>query len=314
MKSILDRLALGYMAKFSAVGRLDPTWAGYAAANLAKNEDEKAEALLSISETRYRESFQAPLDGYFRRPLRPLLENLDLLEIGSNHGGATLAYLEQYAPKTITGVEVTAEQIATSQRFFARRGIDSTRYQFKVAFAENLPFADESFDAVTAFDVWEHVHDIGKATQEAYRVLRKNGVALLVFPSFFHPTQHHLFEATHAPFVHWFFSPERIMRAYWEMLETDPEYQRRIGVHRRSLESWERLRTINGTTKMGFNRLVRGMPWKNVEFVSLPFGIAGTAVQKNAMIKSLRWLSAPLTSLPLFSEVANQRIVCILKK
>ena len=112
------------MSMFSAVGTTDPTKAGYAAANAARTDEEKAAALLSISECRYKESFQTPLETYFRRPLRPLLAGKDLLKIGSNHGGATLAYLEQYLPRTVTGVEVADEQISTSEIFFASRGID----------------------------------------------------------------------------------------------------------------------------------------------------------------------------------------------
>ena len=110
------------------------------------------------------------------------------------------------------------------------------------------------------------------------------------------------------------FSAERIMRAYWKMLKADPIYQNCIGVVRRPLENWERFRTINGIIKAMFAQIVREMKWRRVEFVPLPFGIAGTAVQRNGMIKSLRWLSAPLTRLPLLSEVANQNNVCILIK
>lgn len=314
LEALLDRLALSYMSTFSNVGKTDPTWAGYAAANSSRTDDERVRALISISETRYKETFSAPLDGYFRRSLRPLLKDRDLLEIGCNHGGATLAYLEQYSPKTVTGVEVTDEQVRTARLFFSQRGVDPSRFKFDNAFAERLPFSGESFDAIVAFDVWEHVQDVNRATEEAYRVLRSDGIALLVFPSYFHPTQHHLFEATHAPFVHWFFNPERIMRTYWRMLEKDPPYQKRIGVHRRPLEEWEKLRTINGTTKKKFERMARLMGWQSIEFVPLPFGIAGTAVQRRSLIKALRWLSAPLTRIPLLEEVSNQRVVCILRK
>ena len=48
--------------------------------------------------------------------------------------------------------------------------------------ASSLPFADETFDAVTAFDVLEHIprHDLAAA--EAWRVLRPGGVLLVTTP------------------------------------------------------------------------------------------------------------------------------------
>lgn len=49
--------------------------------------------------------------------------------------------------------------------------------------AEKLPFSDESFDAVTMFDVLEHVPDDRGAVAEALRVLRSGGVILISAPN-----------------------------------------------------------------------------------------------------------------------------------
>jgi hypothetical protein len=93
MNNVCVKLAKKWMLSSSAVGKSDPTWAGYTIARNASTADEREAALLSICDTRYQETLRAPLDGYFRRPLRPLLEGKDLLEIGCNHGGASLAIL-----------------------------------------------------------------------------------------------------------------------------------------------------------------------------------------------------------------------------
>jgi SAM-dependent methyltransferase len=48
-----------------------------------------------------------------------------------------------------------------------------------------MPFASESFDVVTAFDLIEHVERDDQLIAEAYRVLRPGGVVLIAVPA--HP-------------------------------------------------------------------------------------------------------------------------------
>ena len=49
--------------------------------------------------------------------------------------------------------------------------------------AVKLPFADESFDVVTALHVIEHIKEDKAVIDEAYRVLKAEGVMLLVTPN-----------------------------------------------------------------------------------------------------------------------------------
>ncbi len=49
---------------------------------------------------------------------------------------------------------------------------------------ENLPFADESFDLVTALAVIEHLGDDVQGLREIYRVLKRGGCALIFVPAF----------------------------------------------------------------------------------------------------------------------------------
>ena len=185
----------------SGIERVDQTWEGYRLARNAASEAQRQEALLQISENRYLESKTYTLDSYFRTDLRSLLQGKDVLEIGSNHGGASLAYFEMYGLKSITGLDTTESEIAISKVFFKSKGMKSG-FDFVQGYGEKLPFPVGSFDAIIAFDVFEHVQDLKMVAGECFRVLRPGGTLLTAFPSFYHPTQHHLFSVTTIPFVH----------------------------------------------------------------------------------------------------------------
>lgn len=51
-----------------------------------------------------------------------------------------------------------------------------------VGSADNIPCPDASFDSVISTQVWEHVKYPEKCTQEANRVLKKGGYALITIP------------------------------------------------------------------------------------------------------------------------------------
>ncbi|NJM70776.1 MAG: class I SAM-dependent methyltransferase [Scytonema sp. RU_4_4] len=57
------------------------------------------------------------------------------------------------------------------------------RVRFVCADATALPFENQSFDAVTMFDLLEHVPDDKKAISEALRVLRPGGFLLISTPN-----------------------------------------------------------------------------------------------------------------------------------
>ena len=58
----------------------------------------------------------------------------------------------------------------------------AARSSFLCSDATRLPFADGVFDAVTLFDVLEHVEDDGQAAAEALRVVKPSGVVLISTP------------------------------------------------------------------------------------------------------------------------------------
>ncbi|HYD44067.1 MAG TPA: class I SAM-dependent methyltransferase [Phenylobacterium sp.] len=55
-----------------------------------------------------------------------------------------------------------------------------------LADAHQLPFADESFDAVVALEVFEHLHSPQAASAEMLRVMRKGSLGIVSIPFMFH--------------------------------------------------------------------------------------------------------------------------------
>jgi SAM-dependent methyltransferase len=54
--------------------------------------------------------------------------------------------------------------------------------RFKVAYAESLPFADNTFDKVFCLDTLEHVNDEKKSLREIWRVLKPGGTLIISVP------------------------------------------------------------------------------------------------------------------------------------
>ncbi len=98
-----------------------------------------------------------------------------VLEIGCGLGtdGAQFAK----AGARYTGVDLTEAAIDLAQRRFEISGLAGT---FQVADAENLGFADASFDRVYSHGVLHHTPDTARAISEIHRVLKPGGQATIM--------------------------------------------------------------------------------------------------------------------------------------
>jgi SAM-dependent methyltransferase len=96
-----------------------------------------------------------------------------ILDVGCGTG-AMLGHLSRYG--TVEGVD--AEEAAV--RFCRERGVgDVTR-----AAVPPLPFPDDRFDLVTAFDFIEHVDEDARTLEEIRRVLAPGGLFLVTVPAY----------------------------------------------------------------------------------------------------------------------------------
>jgi SAM-dependent methyltransferase len=121
----------------------------------------------------------------FRRRLPVLLDYLELqdgsrvLDCGCGMGFQLLA-MSRLRRLELVGLDPDPERLA----YAAAEGVPAELVQGD---AQQLPFADASFDAVLMTEVLEHVPDDRRALREVLRVLRPGGVLALSVPNARYP-------------------------------------------------------------------------------------------------------------------------------
>ena len=105
------------------------------------------------------------------------LRGRDVLDVGIGSGIATQLFAE--AGANVTGIDLTDWAVETTRRRLAAFGLEADVRQ---ADAEQLPFADASYDLVFSWGVIHHSSDMDRALSELVRVTRPGGhVVLMVY-------------------------------------------------------------------------------------------------------------------------------------
>jgi SAM-dependent methyltransferase len=99
-------------------------------------------------------------------------QNIKILDVGCGTG-ANLEMLSQFG--AAEGVDVSEDAL----EFCRQKGL-----KVQKGLAEEMPFADGSFDLVTALDVVEHLDDDVAGLKEMRRVMADDGRALIFVPAF----------------------------------------------------------------------------------------------------------------------------------
>jgi SAM-dependent methyltransferase len=128
-----------------------------------------------------RNPFPDPLTlGFFYREkmraihrITPNLPFRDVLEVGGGRSGLGAMLFPQ---AQITNIDMNPEYADAPCN-------TQERVRYVVGDATDLPFEAESFDAITMFDLLEHVPAHEKAVSEAMRVLRPGGFLLVSSPA-----------------------------------------------------------------------------------------------------------------------------------
>jgi SAM-dependent methyltransferase len=93
-----------------------------------------------------------------------------VLDVGCGTGILTQTLLDVAPDLEVVGVDPTATYVE-----YARRSVVSSRVRFEIGAADNLPFADRSFDATLSLLVLQEFPDAPRAVREMARVTRRGG-------------------------------------------------------------------------------------------------------------------------------------------
>jgi ubiquinone/menaquinone biosynthesis C-methylase UbiE len=102
-----------------------------------------------------------------------------VLDVGCGPGRLAIVLAERVAPTgSVDGVDAAVEMINRASNRARRRGGPA---RFQVGFAQDLPFADATFDAIACTLALHHVAEDHQQTavEEMYRVLKPNGRLLI---------------------------------------------------------------------------------------------------------------------------------------
>lgn len=102
-----------------------------------------------------------------------------VLDIGCG-GGANIARLLRLCPNGyVAGIDHSEESVALSSK--RNKTAIGTRCDIVCADVSDMPFDDNTFDAVTAFETIYFWRDLSKCFSEVNRVLKKDGVFMIEY-------------------------------------------------------------------------------------------------------------------------------------
>ncbi len=101
-----------------------------------------------------------------------------ILEVGSGAGGHSALFARHGAE--VTSLDITFHRARSTDAKFRLMGEAAGACDAMQSDAESLPFKDDAFDIVYSNGVLHHTGDIGRALDEAYRVLKPGGRAVIM--------------------------------------------------------------------------------------------------------------------------------------
>ncbi len=257
-------------------------------------------------------------DQYYPNfPFIDYLINKTILDLGCGIGGKTFYMAEKYHIKSIYGIDVNIESISAANLFLQHKKDLKANYDFRCAYAEDLPFCDNIVDAIISHDTIEHVRDVKQTLKECKRVTKKGGYIFLVFPSYYFPFGGaHIGSVTKTPFLEWLFSADTLNKAYNEIVSNwDDSYNWFIHMKDEKYDNWAKIKGgigINGITYKEFNAIVNEVGFSKIEFIKNPLLNVSFIANRYPIIKILSNMFKHLLRIEFLIDYFSHRLVYIL--
>lgn len=100
------------------------------------------------------------------------------LDIGCGGGANVKRLLERSEKGNVTGIDYSDISVEKSQKL-NKKEIENNRCQILQGNVMDLPFKDETFNAITAFETIYFWPDITQAFKQVYRILKSNGIFMI---------------------------------------------------------------------------------------------------------------------------------------
>lgn len=119
------------------------------------------------------------------------IQHSTLLDVAIGTADLTIEILRQHKASHVTGIDLSRKMMAIGQQKVAKHGY-SDLVTFDYGSAQDMPYADASFDAVTCAYGVRNFANLDEGLREMYRVLRPGGELMIL--EFSYPDN---------PFIRW---------------------------------------------------------------------------------------------------------------
>ncbi len=120
-----------------------------------------------------------------RRAIRMLAPAEQVLDVAIGTADLTIEILRQGKAQHVTGIDLSRGMMAIGEQKVAKRGY-APQVQFDYGSAQQMPYADASFDTVTCAYGVRNFANMDEGLSEMYRVLRTGGELIVL--EFSYPT------------------------------------------------------------------------------------------------------------------------------
>ena len=125
----------------------------------------------------------------------PITPESDVLDIAGGTGDVTFAIARGKHPKHIQCTDLVNDMLDVARAHYAEGAADGVPVDFEVVDAQNIPYADNSYDVITVAYGLRNMPQREKALSEMYRVLKPGGTLVcLEFSQPANPAWHAMYD------------------------------------------------------------------------------------------------------------------------